>query len=257
MIKYLFFITLTISTLLGAINQDEQNLINEFSKKLNSNNMNIKGISAEVINNTNNDLLNTLKESLDNDTYNAKEFQDSINKVFVDNFKESATNFINNDQLLSDEQKNKIIDEMNNYDNLGAIGDYFNELDVSVENSEGEMEQWQGSDTLSDSEDSVSQEQQQTNYTFNCECSDALEDAFESMNEHIIVNNLNKIPGALDGLKDKIEDVISKYEEQDKVLSQQEQAYAVKIAYAKLVLQSAKDELYKVMKRAKDQEQEK
>lgn len=257
MIKIICFILFAMTTLFAAIDQDEQKLINEFSKKLNSNDLNRIGISQEVINNTNEELINNLKESLDNDTYNEQEFQKSINQVFIKNFKDSATKFINEDQLLSDEQKNNIINGMNNINNLSLIGDYFKDLNVSVENSEGELEQWKGIDTLSDSEDSVSQEQQETNYTFNCECSNALEDAFESMNEHIVVNNLNKIPGALDKVKKKIENVLSTYKEQDKVLTQQEQAYAVKIAYAKLVLKSAKDELYKVMQRSKDQEQSK
>ena len=223
------------SKVTGGYTKLDQEFSNEY-KSVISGSLNNNSNNTEIYNNSSQKIQTELSTGLDqelqNDTYNSKEFSQNIDSTYVDVFKEEATNYIKNDDQLSDEQKSSTINEMMQKDDLTSLSDFFKNLKLLVESEDGSSETWDTTE-LSDTSESLEESNEETSYSFDCECSDVLEDAYEKMYEHIITDNLKEIPGAVNKIKQELEKQIEETENQTDSIIANKKIYIVKLLEAK------------------------
>ncbi len=182
-----------------------------------------------------------LKDGLTNDTYDSNSFKDKINDTYLNVTKEESVNFVNEDDELTNEQKTEIINGINNQNSLESLTSFLDDLEVWVNgDDESGGHKWEGSDTMADNSENSQEANEQTNYSFDCECESVLEDAFENMYEHIITNNLSKIPANIEKLNEKLQAQIDETNNQTETIVLKKQAYILRLLEAKALLAEVK-----------------
>lgn len=169
-----------------------------------------------------NELGKSLSSSLDTNNLSVEGFKNQLQNAFADGFKNEAIKEINNLQLLNNSQKTELINGISNIDSLTGLKNY-----LSIENFNTKQ-----LDSLVNKAMSLEQAQKRTLNTFDCACAMPLTNAFKSIEQHIIDNNLVPLDSNLKVLIETIKNNTEVAKEQIPVIEKSNKFYAAKIVEA-------------------------
>lgn len=221
-IKILFGLCLLINNLYSAdLNQFLTYSQNQISNNISSN---VDGLLT--LDNYSKSIQNELGQSLGNslatNNLSVELFKNQVQNAFTDGFKSEAIKEINELQLLSNSQKTDLIKNISNINSLSGLKNY-----LTIENFNSKQ-----LDSLVNKAVSLEQAQKRTLNTFDCACAMPLSNAFKSIEQHIIDNNLVPLNTNLKVLIDTIKNNTKVASEQVPIIEKSNEFYAAKIVEA-------------------------
>lgn len=176
-----------------------------------------------------------LQDDLILNDLNFSGYKNDLKDSFVDGFKEEALKDIQGMDFLSELDKNKLIEGMNDLNNLGDLENYFDSQEIMTQicDSEGCSIKKYIPKELADIAGSLEKSLSKTISSFNCACSAPLTNAFKKIQEHIIDDKLNPLYANLTSLENTIKGNVDSVSAKIPLLLKSNDFYVIKVMEAK------------------------